>query len=212
MEFFSTICIEGKTNEASGRAPADPPGAQKFKADPEQDPRVPIAFHPRGLLNFQSCYKKANSPLRNDSVTATSLRIKSREAYPNAGIAAVVLTGKNETPENEQFLAPGVFCCLKAAHPVGGFLYCSHRSCQRPQYKISPQRLTQMRLTDETYSRQLTITVSKCSPSGTMRRGERVLKLKILHCTYEVHMRKKEKMTIGPHPSECWKGGRGAAG
>ena len=45
-EIFSTICIEGKTNEASGRAPSDPPGAQKFKADPEQDPRVPIAFHP----------------------------------------------------------------------------------------------------------------------------------------------------------------------
>ena len=120
-EIFSTICIEGKTNEASGRAPSDPPGARKFKADPEQDPRVPIAFHPRGLLNFQSCYKKANSPLRNDSVTATSLRTRSREAYPNAGIAAAVLTGKTETPENEQFLAPGVFCCLKAAHPVGGF-------------------------------------------------------------------------------------------
>jgi len=48
-EIFSTICIEGKTNEASGRAPSDPPGAQKFKADSEQDPRVPIAFHPRGF-------------------------------------------------------------------------------------------------------------------------------------------------------------------
>jgi hypothetical protein len=48
-EIFSTICIEGKTNEASSQAPTDPPGAQKFKADPEQDPRVPIAFHPRGI-------------------------------------------------------------------------------------------------------------------------------------------------------------------
>ena len=62
-----------------------------------------------------------------------------------------------------------------------------------------------MRLIAERYSGQLTLSISKCSPSGTMRRGERVLKLKILHCTYEVHMRKKEKMTIGPHPSECWR-------
>ena len=57
--------------------------------------------------------QKANTPLRNDSVTATSLRTRSREAYPNAGIPAAVLTGKTETPENEQFLAPGVFCCTK---------------------------------------------------------------------------------------------------
>ena len=122
-EIFSTICIEGKKNEASGRAPSDPPGAQKFKADPEQDPRVPIAFHPRGILNFQSCYKKQILPVRNDSVTAASLRIKSREAYPNAGIPAAELTGKTEPPENEQFLAPGVFAVQKPPTRKGGRLF-----------------------------------------------------------------------------------------
>ena len=67
--------------------------------------------------------QKANTPLRNDSVTATSLRTQSREAYPNAGIPAAVLTGKTETPENEQFLAPGVFCCPKNLRPPAKVFY-----------------------------------------------------------------------------------------
>ena len=53
--------------------------------------------------------KQINLRIRNDSVTAASLRTQSREAYPNAGIPAALLTGKTETPENEQFLAPVVY-------------------------------------------------------------------------------------------------------
>ena len=54
---------------------------------------------------------------------------------------------------------------------------------------------------------------SKCSPSGELKgSGERASEVKILHYTCKAHMRKAESLTIGPHPSECWKGGRGAAG
>ncbi len=59
------------------------------------------------LEEYQVSYivKKRNTPLRNDSETATSLHTRSREAYPNAGMTAAGLTGKTETPEIERFIA-----------------------------------------------------------------------------------------------------------
>ncbi len=173
-EIFFTISIEGKTNEASGRAPADPPGAQKFTADPEQDSRVPIAFHPRGILNFQSCYKNQILPVRNDSVTATSLRIKSREAYPNAGIPAAELTGKTETPENEQFLAPGVFAVQNPPTRKGGRIFCV--SCIGARIEVPSSEISirayEFDLNERGNSPR-TITVCRKSESGTRGGGPR---------------------------------------
>ena len=58
---FSRLYIrKGKKNEASGRAPTDPPGAQKFKADPEQDPRVPIAFQSSRKISIPIFLQKQN--------------------------------------------------------------------------------------------------------------------------------------------------------
>jgi len=48
--------------------------------------------------------------------------------------------------------------------------------------------------------------VSKCSPSGELKgSGERASVVKNLHYTCKAHMRKTERLTIGPHPSECWR-------